>query len=160
MSKFLHLAIYFLSIIGCIKETQDTLLPSGFYFIDDTKGVERILKDTQEHFFISPTAITSISTVASVKTDVIKTKVFKKTEKKYGLRFQLNDQGKKAMRIASKKAFETKQRIALIIDNNLVIAPYIHYEIIDGFFFIQIDLPKEEVKAIEKRIKTAMRIQN
>ena len=160
ISNSIYISVSFLLIVGFFNKAQDTQLLSGFYFIDETTGIERILENTQEYFFISPTSITPISTIDHVKTEVIKTKVHKKTEKNYGLHFQLNDQGQKAMQLASKKAYENKQRIALIVNDSLVLAPYINYEIINGSFFIEIDSHEKEIKALEKHIKSAIKTKN
>lgn len=137
--------------------TQSNALPSGFYFINDTLGVQRMHYETKEIYFIEPKKVIDISNIKKVKTTSIKNKVFGKTQERHGLLFTLNDEGVHIMKYASKVAFQKHQKMSLIIKDELVVVFYVNSEINKDTFFIEVETSKNNLKDIEKIIKAELK---
>ncbi|WP_340200888.1 hypothetical protein [Ascidiimonas sp. W6] len=136
--------------------TESDGLPSGFYLLNDSLGLQRRLQGTDEYYFVKPKSSVFIGNICNVKLSYVKTKVFKKSEKHYGFFFKLDQKGRTEFENISKVAMRDNQKLGLIIQDQLLIATYVNTEITDGSFFIEIDTSKDELKVLLKIIKTEL----
>lgn len=136
---------------------ESDFLSSGLYLINDSLGIKRAVRGTNNFFLINPKPIISIRNVNKVKLIFEKNKVYGKTKKRYGLSFQLDQIGKKELENASRDALKNHQKMGLIIQDELVTTPYVSSEITNGLFFIEMSISKEDLKELEKRIKAELK---
>ncbi|MBP1840787.1 hypothetical protein [Formosa algae] len=142
---------------GFQQDIQSAVLDSGFYFINDTLGIQKTHIDTKASYFVHPKVAVHRNTIKKVKFTTIATKVFGKTQKQYGLLFTVNEAGRKDMTQASKMAFQNHQQLCLIIKNELIVVFYVNSKINDETFFIGIDTSKEKLKDLEQTIKAELK---
>lgn len=117
-------------------------LTTGWYYIDESKfGIAKKLKGTDKVFFISPTPIITAKNFKKIE-------VYRNIDGDYGLSIKLDKKGKKEWKIATAKSIGN--RLALIIDNELVTAPKVNMEIENGMTsYYQKGLHREELDKIK-----------
>ena len=141
------------SPIGFIhaKAPQVKPLKTGWYYIaDKPTPFKRQLEKTQTSYFINPVAIVTAKQIAKVgiADDDIR-------HAKY-VAIKFNDAATNAFSIATAKSIH--QKIALIIDDKLIIAPTVQAQITSGVSAINRgDYSKEELERFVTIIKTEMK---
>jgi len=123
---------------------SDSVLRSGFYFIVDTNtGFKRTLAKTSEEYFLHPIPIVPLKNFKSIEYYIVE-------EERQGLLFRFDEKGTKMWTLATRDAWEKSQRLALIVDNQLLYAPRVASTVTGGVaVFNRRDFTNQEVKEIK-----------
>jgi len=136
---------------------QSQALASGFYLVNDTLGTKRQLQDTNTTYVLDDKPAIKLAHIKKVKLTTIKTKVFGKTEKRNGLLFTVNEAGKNKMQAASKLAYQNRQKMGFVLEDQLIVVFQINSELYQNTFFIDLEQPKDQLKSLEKTISAALK---
>jgi preprotein translocase subunit SecD len=111
------------------ENLKDSSLATGWYYVNEGKsGLKRQLDKSDEFYYIDPKPI--VVKENFMYFEIYETN-FKETCSNYiGLKMQFDKVGTKAWAIATKRAIS--KRLALIIDNVLIVAPIVNDQIKNG----------------------------
>ncbi|MDO6810022.1 hypothetical protein Q4603_15465 [Zobellia galactanivorans] len=158
--------VLFLSVIGPNRmhlsqekpKTEPGTLPSGIYLLNDSAGVKRVLKDKpNEYYFIQKRPWLPIGNFDKVKRICLEEKYFKASEKQCGLSFTLNPKGRSEIQNLSSIGMRTRQKLGLIVKDELIFALHVGSEINGESFFIELYNSKDEMKRLEKMVKNELK---
>ena len=128
--------------------SSDTDLVTGCYYItNDSTMLRRYLPETHERFFIDPHPIVTVDHF----------KELKKTTEDPGylsITVSLDEPGTTAWTLATEKY--ANKRIAVIVRNNLLMAPTVNGKIEGGVFVISGSFDKKEQEMIYQEIDSEM----
>jgi preprotein translocase subunit SecD len=128
---------------------NDSILSTGWYYIADTNtGYHRQLDKDQDYYFINPKPIVTAK-------DFKRLEIYKMKEKGFGLEMQLDEEATKLWSIVTRRLSMTGQKLAFILNDNLLIAPRVLSQITNGMTAInRSDYTKEELKRFKAIIES------
>jgi preprotein translocase subunit SecD len=108
---------------GSIQSHSDSLKTGWYYITTKELGIEKRLKGTGETFYINPIPIVTIKNFKEIN-------IYQSNYGNYGLTIKLDKKGTKEWSSATQKMIG--QRLALIIDNELMHVPIVNDQIDSG----------------------------
>jgi|WetSurMetagenome_2_1015567.scaffolds.fasta_scaffold162026_2 hypothetical protein len=125
---------------------DSTYLKTGWYFVTTKEsGIQRKIQGMDEVIFIDPAPIVTVYNFKELE-------IYKSNNNDFGLLIKLDTEGSKSWGIATKKTIGN--RIALIIDNELIFTPQVNAQITTGISALNRgDLSEEELKNLKLKIE-------